>query len=92
MYIIWLIPCAAAQNIQTMLVARFLGGLSGSSFMSVAGGSVGDVFANYQLQSPMMLYTSTPFAGPVLGPLVGGFINQFNSWQVNTSARRCSIA
>jgi MFS family permease len=85
MYIIWLIPCAAAQNIQTMLVARFLGGLSGSSFLSVAGGSVGDVFSNDQLQTPMIFYTATPFAGPVLGPLVGGFINQFTSWLVNTS-------
>lgn len=28
-----------------------------------------------------MLFTITPFLGPVLGPLVSGFINQFTSWR-----------
>ena len=43
-FLIWLIPCALAHNIQTMLVARFLDGLAGSAFLSVAGGTVGDMF------------------------------------------------
>ena len=63
-FTIWLIPCAAAQNIQTMLVARFLDGFSGSAFLSVAGGSVGDMFTRDQLQAPMMVYTASPFIGP----------------------------
>lgn len=37
MYFVWLIPCARAENLATMLVARFLDGLSGSAFLSVAG-------------------------------------------------------
>ena len=40
-------PCAFAQNIQTMLIARFLDGLAGSAFLSVAGGTVGDMFAKH---------------------------------------------
>jgi hypothetical protein len=32
---------AAAKNIATMLVSRFLDGLAGSTFLSVVGGSVG---------------------------------------------------
>ena len=54
MYIIWLIPSAVAKNIQTMLVARFLCGFSGSAFLSVSGGSVGDMFNRDELQAPMM--------------------------------------
>jgi len=42
-----MIPCAVARNIQTMLVARFLDGLAGSAFLSVAGGTVGDMFAKH---------------------------------------------
>lgn len=42
-----MIPCAVAQNIQTMLVARFLDGLAGSAFLSVAGGTVGDMFGKH---------------------------------------------
>jgi len=43
MYFIWLIPCAVAQNIQTMLIVRFFDGLAGSAFLSVAGGSKYDL-------------------------------------------------
>jgi MFS family permease len=40
-------PCAFAHNMQTMLIARFLDGLAGSAFLSVAGGTVGDMFAKH---------------------------------------------
>ncbi|PKK41386.1 hypothetical protein CI102_15369 [Trichoderma harzianum] len=81
LFTIFLIPCATAQNIGTMLAGRLLGGLSSAAFQSVAGGTVGDLFTRDTLQFPMMIYTATPFAGPVLGPLIGGFINSFTSWR-----------
>lgn len=68
-FLIWLIPCAVAQNIETMIVCRFLNGLSGSAFLSVAGGTVGDLFARHELAAPMVIYTSSPFVGPSVGPL-----------------------
>ena len=46
-----------------MLVARFLDGLAGSAFLSVAGGTVGDLFRNEDLHAPMMIYTASPFIG-----------------------------
>lgn len=79
-FIMFLIPEAAAQNIQTIIVGRFLDGISGSAFLSVAAGTVADLFEPSQIQRPMMLYTLAPFLGPVLGPLVGGFINSFTTW------------
>lgn len=81
MYFIWLIPCALAQNIETMLIVRFFDGLAGSAFLSVAGGVVGDMFTKDQLSAPMMIYTASPFVGPQVGPLMGGFINQFIDWR-----------
>ncbi|KAF2117270.1 benomyl/methotrexate resistance protein [Lophiotrema nucula] len=80
-FTIWLIPCAVAQNLQTMLVARFLDGLVGSAFLSVAGGTVGDCFAKHELSFPMMVYSAAPFVGPEIGPLVGGFIVQNTTWR-----------
>lgn len=63
-----------------MLIARFLDGLAGSAFLSVAGGTVGDMFAKHvssthahyweklmkmqELSAPMMVYTASPFVGP----------------------------
>ncbi|KAK5123537.1 hypothetical protein LTR85_002575 [Meristemomyces frigidus] len=81
MYFVWLIPCAVAQNIQTMLIVRFFDGLAGSAFLSVAGGTVGDMFPRHKLSAPMMVYTASPFVGPEVGPVIGGFINQFTSWR-----------
>lgn len=63
-FTVWLIPSAVAQNIETMLIARFFDGLSGSAFLSVAGGTVGDMFTRDQLQAPMMVYSAAPFLGP----------------------------
>jgi len=80
-FLIWLIPCAVAHNIQTMLIARFFDGLAGSAFLSVAGGTVGDMFARHELSAPMMVYTAAPFIGPEIGPLVGGFIVENTSWR-----------
>lgn len=52
-----------------MVVSRFFNGLAGSAFLSVAGGTVGDLFNRHELSAPMMIYTSSPFIGPELGPL-----------------------
>ncbi|USW59394.1 Putative sugar transporter, major facilitator superfamily, MFS transporter superfamily [Septoria linicola] len=81
MYLVWLVPCAVAPNIATMLIARFFDGLAGSAFLSVAGGTVGDMFRRDQLSAPMMIYTASPFVGPEVGPVVGGFINQYTDWR-----------
>jgi MFS family permease len=62
-FIIWTIPCALAPNMATMLVGRFFSGLSGSAFLSVAGGTVGDLFQRSELSLPMMVYTASPFVG-----------------------------
>ncbi|OAX81596.1 hypothetical protein ACJ72_04064 [Emergomyces africanus] len=80
-FLIWIIPCAVARNIETLLVARFFAGISGSAFLSVAGGTVGDMFARHELGAPMMVYSASPFLGPEFGPLLGGFICQHTSWR-----------
>lgn len=80
-FVIWLIPSAVAKNIETMLIARFFSGLAGSAFLSVSGGTVGDMYARDQLQAPMMIFTAAPFVGPSLGPLIGGFINENVDWR-----------
>ncbi|KAI1792954.1 MFS transporter [Ganoderma leucocontextum] len=65
-------PTAFPPDIVTYLVFRFITGLCGSAFLSVAGGSVSDLFDNEHVATPMAVYTISPFIGPILGPLVGG--------------------
>ncbi|KAI5478283.1 MFS transporter [Pseudohyphozyma bogoriensis] len=72
---------AFAHNIETWIIGRFLCGLAGSAFLSVAGGSVSDMFAPHQVGAPMGVYTSSPFLGPVAGPIIAGFENQHLYWR-----------
>jgi predicted MFS family arabinose efflux permease len=59
-------PCAFAQNIQTMLIGRFLDGVAGSAFLSVAGGTVGDMFAKHvSATGSHYLLVADPNAGAV---------------------------
>ncbi|KAI5464641.1 major facilitator superfamily domain-containing protein [Mariannaea sp. PMI_226] len=81
MFVIWIIPQAVAKNIATMLVSRFLDGFSGSAFLAVSGGTVGDLFARHELQAPMLMFSLAPFTGPSIGPVVGGFINYNVDWR-----------
>jgi hypothetical protein len=46
-----------------MMIARFLDGFAGSAFLSVAGGTVGDLFTGNELSMPMMVYSVAPFVG-----------------------------
>jgi MFS family permease len=66
LFVLFNIPVAIGKNAQTWLVGRFLSGMSGSAFLSVAGGSVADLFRGYELSMPMAIYTASPFIGPVM--------------------------
>lgn len=81
MFIIWTIPSAVAPNIQTMIISRFFAGFAGSSFLTVAGGTAGDLFVRDEIQKPMSMVSLVPFIGPSLGPLLGGFINHNVYWR-----------
>ena len=74
------IQCALAQNMATELIGRWFSGMAGSAFLSVSGGVVGDLFAPDELQAPMVFYTLWTFLGPDIGPLLGGFIDQYYQW------------
>ncbi|KAF7308192.1 MFS domain-containing protein [Mycena chlorophos] len=75
------IPLAIGPSLAVVLVFRFLQGLAGASFLSVAGGSVADMFLGPKVATPMAFYTASPFLGPTFGPAVAGFINQNLDWR-----------
>ena len=80
-FIVWLIPSAVAKNIETMIVSRFFQGLAGSAFLSVSGGTVGDLFSRDTMLAPMAIFALAPFVGPSTGPLVGGLICTYTGWR-----------
>ncbi|KAG8947528.1 hypothetical protein FRC04_010709 [Tulasnella sp. 424] len=81
LFLVLNLPVALAPNIVVYLVFRFLTGFSGAAFLSVAGGSVSDLFANEEVLLPMAIYSVSPMIGPVAGPAISGFINQHTHWR-----------
>ena len=72
---------AGAQNIQTLLILRFLAGAIGSSPLTNSGGVIADMFPASQRGLAMCVFASAPFLGPTLGPIVGGFAGEFIGWR-----------
>ncbi|GAA5985835.1 hypothetical protein JCM5350_006909 [Sporobolomyces pararoseus] len=73
---------AASQNIETLLICRFFAGAGGAAFLSVAGGTVADVFRPADVGSPMTCFSASTFLGPTVGPILSGFINQHTNWRI----------
>ncbi|KAF7729664.1 hypothetical protein EC973_004037 [Apophysomyces ossiformis] len=74
-YFIFNIPCAVAKNIETLLVCRFFSGFFGSACLTIAGGTISDLFPAKERGNAIAYFAAAPFAGPVLGPIVGGWIS-----------------
>ncbi|KAK5111522.1 hypothetical protein LTR62_004817 [Meristemomyces frigidus] len=79
---IWQIPVVLAPNFGTILVCRFLGGLS-SAGGSVTLGMIADLFESDNQQYAVAFVVFSSVGGSVLGPIVGGFVEQYTFWQWN---------
>ncbi|KAL7932455.1 major facilitator superfamily domain-containing protein [Trichoderma chlorosporum] len=75
------IPCAIGPSLTTVITVRFLGGLFGAAMLSNAPGTVVDITKPEYLSLGMSVYCVAPLNGPVLGPLIGGFVYQYKGWR-----------
>ncbi|KAF6217424.1 hypothetical protein HO133_006894 [Letharia lupina] len=75
-FAIFQIPVAVAQNVETIMLSRFLGGFFGSSPLAIIGGTLADFWGPVERGFALGLFAGATFIGPVAGPIVGGFITQ----------------
>jgi DHA1 family multidrug resistance protein-like MFS transporter len=71
---IFTIACAVAKDLQTLLICRFFAGFFGASPLTIVGAVFSDMFNNATRGIAITLFSMTVFTGPLLAPLVGGFI------------------
>ncbi|KAH6611830.1 major facilitator superfamily domain-containing protein [Boeremia exigua] len=76
LFAIFQIPVALAQNIATICVGRFLGGFFASAPLAVVGGALADLWDPIPRAYAICVFATGGFAGPVAGPIAGGFITQ----------------
>lgn len=79
--VIFVIPCAVAQNIGTLIVCRAIDGIAFSAPMTLVGGTLADLWRNEERGVPMAAFSAAPFLGPAIGPLVGGFLGDASGWR-----------
>ncbi|KAK9484563.1 major facilitator superfamily domain-containing protein [Lipomyces starkeyi] len=72
-----------AHNIGIVLVCRFLAGFFASPVLAVAGGTIQDLWCPDMVGPAMCGFCLAPFAGPVLGPIIGGFLIEKMSWRLD---------
>ena len=76
--------CATSENLQTVMLCRFFTGFFGSCPLAVVAAVFADMFDNTQRGVAVVIFASTVFMGPMLGPFIGGFIQaSYLGWRWN---------
>ncbi|EME46603.1 hypothetical protein DOTSEDRAFT_70575 [Dothistroma septosporum NZE10] len=81
LFVVFVIPCAVAKNMATILVARFLGAFCAAAMISNAPGTVNDIVDGDHRALAFSVWSIGPMNGPVIGPVVGGFVYQYLGWR-----------
>lgn len=81
LFVICQLCCALTQSYGGMLAARFFLGVGGSTFSTMVGGILADVWVTADRNTPMVLFTGATLFGTGLGPLVSGVVAQRLSWR-----------
>lgn len=81
LFVVCQLCCAVTQSYAGMLVARFFAGVGGSTFSTMVGGVVSDIYHTKDRNTPMALFAGAALLGTGLGPLCSGFIAQNVHWR-----------
>ncbi|KAL9037030.1 MAG: hypothetical protein Q9214_005876, partial [Letrouitia sp. 1 TL-2023] len=81
LFVVCQLCCALTQSYGGMLAARFFTGVGGSTFSTMVGGVVSDIYRTRDRNQPMALFAGAAFFGTGLGPLCSGFIAQRLLWR-----------
>jgi multidrug resistance protein len=76
-----LLGCAITESFAGMLIARFFAGVGSSTFATMVGGVVSDIYHTEDRNTPMAIYSGAALFGTGLGPLVSGFIAEYTLWR-----------
>lgn len=81
LFVICQLSCALTDSFGGMLAARFFLGCGGSTFSTMVGGILADIWETSERNTAMTLFTGATMFGTGLGPLVSGFVAQNLDWR-----------
>ncbi|KAK4503757.1 hypothetical protein PRZ48_004672 [Zasmidium cellare] len=81
LFVVFVIPCAVAQNMATILAVRYFGAFCAAAMISNAPGTVNDIVDEEYRALAFSVWSIGPMNGPVIGPVVGGFVFEYLGWR-----------
>ncbi|KAF2769927.1 MFS general substrate transporter [Teratosphaeria nubilosa] len=81
LFVIFQLVCALTPTYAGMIVARFLVGCAGSTFSTMVGGIVSDIYHAKDRNTAMSLFAGGALFGTGLGPVISGLIAQHTTWR-----------
>jgi multidrug resistance protein len=81
LFVICQLCSGVTRSYAGMLVTRFFLGVGGSTFSTMVGGVVSDIYHAQDRNTPMALFSGAALFGTGFGPLVCGFIAQNTTWR-----------
>lgn len=80
-FVVSSILCGLAQSLEEIILARLLQGLSGAALVPLSQGILLDIYSLKERGSAMALFGVSVMVGPVLGPMLGGWLTENFSWR-----------
>ncbi|KAK9799868.1 putative Major facilitator superfamily (MFS) profile domain-containing protein [Seiridium cardinale] len=75
-FVLFQIPVALADDIQTVLIWRFLGGVASSGSPAIVGGYLADFLRPVERGVAVAIFAATTLIGPPVGAIVGSILLQ----------------
>lgn len=75
------IGCALSPSLPALIILRLFAGFFSAAPLSNAGGSLNDMGNPVFRTLGLPLFTTTGFAGPILGPIIGSYIAREIGWR-----------
>lgn len=76
LYMIFIMAAGLAPNLGAWLAFRFIAGVFGATPLVCAGGSLSDLWRPMERTWSFPIFANASFTGPLLGPVIGGWIAQ----------------
>lgn len=83
LFVIVQVPTIFARSLGALLPLRFIAGFIGSPPLATGGASLADIWEPDVRAIAIGVWGLAAVCGPVLGPLLGGFVTQANGWTWN---------
>ncbi|KAM5350585.1 hypothetical protein ACJ41O_007090 [Fusarium nematophilum] len=80
-FIVFVIACAKAPSLSSLIAFRFLSGVFGSCPITNGGGTIADMIVQEKRGAAMASFSIGPLLGPIVGPVVGGVVTDALGWR-----------